>query len=81
MLTDDDIQKLISVFATRDEISSMLENKADKEDIRNLVSAVDSYAKRAETIFQELVMLSHRVNRHEKWLRQIAEKVGVNLED
>ena len=81
MLTDDDIQKLISIFATKDEISSMLENKADKEDIRNLVSAVDSYAKRAETIFQELVMLSHRVNRHEKWLRQIAEKVGVNLED
>ena len=81
MLTDDDIQKLISVFATRDEISSMLENKADKEDIRNLVSAVDSYAKRAETIFQELVMLSHRVNRHENWLRQIAEKVGVKLGD
>ena len=51
MLTDDDIQKLISVFATRDGISSMLENKADKEDVRNLVSAVDSYAKRAETIF------------------------------
>ncbi|OGZ61978.1 MAG: hypothetical protein A3H51_00070 [Candidatus Spechtbacteria bacterium RIFCSPLOWO2_02_FULL_38_8] len=47
----------------------------------DLQVSVDGYAKRAEAYFQEMVMLSHRVSLHEKWLRQIAEKVGVKLED
>lgn len=46
----------------------------------DLQGAVDSYAKRADTYFQEMVMLSHQINRHEKWIRKIAEKVGVKLE-
>lgn len=46
---------------------------------RNLQAGVDAYAKRADTYFQEMVMLSHKVDRHEKWLRQIADKVGIKL--
>ena len=30
--------------------------------------------------FQEIVMLSRRVNKHEKWIQQIADKLGVKLE-
>lgn len=46
----------------------------------NLQEAVDLYAKRADTYFQEMVMLSHQLSRHERWIRKIAEKVGVKLE-
>ncbi len=46
---------------------------------RDLEGAVDAYAKRADTYFQEMVMLSHQVSRHERWIRKIAEKVGVKL--
>jgi hypothetical protein len=45
-----------------------------------LQAAVDSYAKRADAYFQEMVALSHKVERHERWLHQIAEKLGVKLE-
>ena len=31
------------------------------------------------TNFQEMVALSHKVDRHEKWLQEIAEKVGIKL--
>jgi uncharacterized coiled-coil DUF342 family protein len=44
------------------------------------MSAVDSYAKKADAYFQEMVMLSHKVDRHEKWFHQIAEKLGIKLE-
>ena len=80
MLEDKDIQKLIEVFATREEIVTKLEFNELKEDFRNLQSSVDAYAKRADAYFQEMVMLTHKVDRHEKWIQQIAEKLGVKLE-
>ena len=46
---------------------------------RELQGAVDSYAKRADAYFQEMVVLSHQMNRHEKWIKQIADKLGVKL--
>jgi len=30
-------------------------------------TAVDTYAKKADAYFQEMVMLVHKVDRHEKW--------------
>jgi uncharacterized coiled-coil DUF342 family protein len=41
---------------------------------------VDAYAKKADTYFQEMVMLSHKVDRHEKWFRQVAEKLDIKLD-
>ncbi|MDO8676743.1 MAG: hypothetical protein Q7K16_03825 [Candidatus Azambacteria bacterium] len=50
-----------------------------KSDFNNLLTAVDTYAQKADTYFQEMVMLSHKVDRHEKWLQEIAEKLGIKL--
>lgn len=50
-----------------------------KGDFNNLLTAVDAYAQKADTYFQEMVMLSHKVDRHEKWLLEIAEKLGIKL--
>lgn len=80
MLTDEDIKKLIEVFATREEVAT----KKDLEDIRQdfvrLETAVDAYAHKADAYFQEMVALSHKVDRHEKWIQQIAEKLEIKLE-
>jgi soluble cytochrome b562 len=80
MLDDKDIQKLIEVFATRDEIVTKPELKDLKEDFNNLQGSIDAYAKKADTYFQEMVMLAHKVDRHEKWLHQVAEKLGIKLD-
>ncbi len=61
-------------------LSNLEENKADKSDVRDLMSSVDVYAKKANTYFQEMVALSHKVDRHEKWLRQVAEKLDIKLD-
>ncbi|MBU1102458.1 hypothetical protein KJ853_02265 [Patescibacteria group bacterium] len=56
------------------------ELKELKENFNLLQISVDAYAKKADTYFQEMVALSHKVDRHEKWLLQLAEKLGVKLE-
>lgn len=61
-------------------IEKSLQEKSDKSDINNLTSSIDAYAHKADTYFQEMVMLSHKVDRHEKWLQKLAEKLGVKLE-
>jgi len=50
-----------------------------KQDFVSLQTGVDAYAKKADTYFQEMVMLSHKVDRHEKWMQQIAEKLDIKL--
>jgi len=80
MLDKKDIQKLIEVFATREELKEMISRLVTKEEFSNLQTAVDAYAKKADTYFQEMVMLSHKVERHEKWIKQLAEKLGIKLE-
>ena len=80
MLTDEDVQKLIGAFATKEDLKEAVSNLSTKEDFNNLLTAVDAYAKKADTFFQEMVALAHKVDRHEKWIQQIAEKLGVKLE-
>lgn len=79
-LTPEDIQKLIEVFATREEVVTKDDFERLREDFSHLQTAVDAYAQRADAYFQEMVMLSHKVDRHEKWIKLLAEKLGVKLE-
>lgn len=58
----------------------MEENMVTKEDHNRLVNAVDAYAKQAEDYMQEMLALSHKVDRLERWINQIAAKTGVKLE-
>jgi len=80
MLTDEDIKKLIEVFATREEVATKQDLERLRKDFADLQTSVDAYAKKADTYFQEMVMLAHKVDRLEKWIHQIAKKVGIKLE-
>lgn len=80
MLTNEDIQKLIEVFATREEATTKSDFDILRKDFSNLQSSVDMYAKRADTYFQEMVMLSHKVDKIEKWVLQMADKLGMKLQ-
>ncbi len=77
---DDRFQSLFDIFVTKEDLKEATERLATKEDVNNLLASIDAYAKKADTYFQEMVMLAHKVDRHEKWIRQIAEKLGIKLE-
>ncbi|MBU3934356.1 hypothetical protein KKC00_00050 [Patescibacteria group bacterium] len=49
------------------------------KDFVQLQTAVDKYAEKADAYFQEMLMLSQKIDRHEKWLHQLAEKLGIKL--
>lgn len=72
MIEDKDVQKLIEVFITREEFNEAISNLATKEDINKVLTSIDAYAKKVDTYAQEMIMLAHKVDRHEKWLHQIA---------
>ncbi|MDP2638921.1 MAG: hypothetical protein Q8P06_02010 [Candidatus Azambacteria bacterium] len=76
---DKSFVNLPSIFATKEDLKEATEKLTTKEDFNNLLTAVDAYAHKADAYFQEMVVLSHKVDRHEKWLQEIAEKLGVKL--
>ncbi len=51
-----------------------------KNDFVDLQTSVDAYAKKADTYFQEMLMLAQKIDRHEKWIQQLAQKLGIKLE-
>jgi len=83
MLTNEDIQKIIEanqeVFPTKEDFESFKDEL--KQSFSDLQTSVDAYAKKADAYFQEMVMLVHKVDKLEKWIHQIANKVGIKLED
>jgi uncharacterized coiled-coil DUF342 family protein len=65
---NEDFTELIKYL---DEKFTRIDQRFDemKKDFVNLQTSVDAYAKKADTYFQEMVMLAHKVDRHEKWIR------------
>lgn len=82
MLDDKDIEKLIEaqkeVFVTKLDLLSFKDEIL--KDFDNLQTSVDTYSRKADAYFQEMVMLSHKVNHHEKWSQKLADKLGITLE-
>ena len=78
---EQDIQNLqIKVLNNTDEIKKNREEMATKVEVNKLVDAVDAYMKQGEDYRQEVVMLGNQVNRHEKWIQTIAEKLDLKLD-
>lgn len=71
--------KLPEIFATREEVATKDDIEDLKKDFNNLQTAVDSYAKKSDAYFQEMLLLVNKVDRQERWIHLIAEKVGVQL--
>ena len=72
-----DAKLLKEIFTTQKDLDDFREEM--RESFSSLQTSVDNYAKKADTYFQEMVMLSHKVDRMEKWIHQIAKKVGLEL--
>jgi len=73
------IQYLDEKFTRVDERFDELRSEL-KHDINTLASAVDAYAHKADTYFQEMAALGAKVSRLEKNLEKIAQKVGIKLD-
>jgi len=94
MLTDEDIKKLKGVLAAKEDLAKIVtleefgqfsgEIKQDldalRESIQSLTVSVDKLTKAVADMHQEYIVISSKVDRHEKWFQQIADKLGIKLE-
>ncbi|MFA5990931.1 MAG: hypothetical protein WC794_01640 [Candidatus Doudnabacteria bacterium] len=65
---------------TRQEMSDLLKEKADKTDINKILSSVDGLAKQVTIYHQEMLVLSRRLDRIEVWIRKIEAKTGIKVD-
>jgi len=108
MLNDEDIKKLKTVLATKEDFqeirkelkqdvvdsegrmisflatkNELKEVKSDIEDLKELVQGLivstDGVAKAIGNLSVEYAAISTQLSRHELWIKQIAEKVGLKL--
>jgi peptidoglycan hydrolase CwlO-like protein len=70
----------VKVLDNSGKIDNIGEKMATKTEVNKLLDAVDAYMKQGEDYRQEVVMLGNQVNRHEKWIQKIAEKLDLKLE-
>ena len=94
MLTNEDIKKLKETLATKEDLAKIVtleefdqfrkEVKQEFSELREVIQAltisVDKLAKAVEDMHQEFMAITAKVDRHEKWIKQIAEKLGLKLE-
>lgn len=80
MLEDIDIDKLTSVLASKIDVMEIKQDLTDlKELVQGLIVVSDSLAKSISDLTLEYAAISTQLSRHDRWIRQIAEKVGLNL--
>ena len=79
-MSQDEFTKLFKYMqAEFKSIHEQLEQTATKEELNRLTGSVDAFAKQSETYMQEMLALSHKVDRLERWIMKIAEETGVKL--
>ena len=80
MLNDEDINKLTSVLASKKDVEEIKSDLVDlKELVQGLILSNDSIAKSIGNLSIEYAAITSQLSRHELWIKQIAEKVGINL--
>ncbi len=80
MLTDEDVDKLTSVLASKHDVKEIRDDMADlKELVHGLIVSSDALANSISNLTTEYAAISNQLTRHELWIKQIAEKVGLKL--
>lgn len=78
---DQRFDKAFGVFATKEDIKNLKEDMNGlRESVQILILSTDRLVKSIEDPHQEFIATVAKIDRHEKWIHQIAEKVGVRLE-
>lgn len=81
MLDEKDITKIIKAMGNVFPTEVKMDKRFDKveESFSDLQTSVDAYAKQSNDYFQEIVVLNNNYRRLEGWIKQVADKVGVEL--
>ncbi len=81
MLSKTDIKTLTSLLATKSDVSDLREDVDGlKRTLQELTVSVDKLVGAIDNLRIEYVAIKMELDRHEKWIKQIAKKAGISLE-
>ena len=81
MLTNEDITKIASIVATKEDVEGLKQDITGlRGSIQALTVSVDKLVKAVDDLKTKYMAITNQVNHHEKWFHQIAEKLGIKLE-
>lgn len=79
MIDSQDFKKLVDVlkefFHSKEEMDVKFD--AMNENFNSLRTSVDIYAKKADTYYQEMSVMRHRMERMEEWIKSASQKIGL----
>ena len=83
MLEESDIKRLSEVFVTKAEFNARMDEFVTKIDFNErmdlLMTAFDKMAISIDDLRYEYIAIKMQLDRHEKWIKEIASKTGVTL--
>ncbi len=62
-----------------DRVDKELEKKANKKDINRLLNFMDKIAKQQEIDDDERLVMGHQLERLDRWVHEVADKIGYKL--
>ncbi|MBI2030543.1 hypothetical protein HYT05_02890 [Candidatus Kaiserbacteria bacterium] len=81
MLTDQDIDRLMKVFPTKDEVHSIVQGELVevKETQQQVLNALDRVATAIENNNLENAVTDTKIARHDRWIHELADNNQVKL--
>lgn len=79
-MSDDQFTRLFNYVSERfDKVDKNLEEKASKEDMGRVYDLLDKIIKQQEIDDDERLVMGHQLERLDRWVHGVADKIGYNL--
>ncbi len=78
---DNSFDSVFENFITKEEFKPLSKDVSGlREQVQSLTNSIDKLVGGIDDLRTEYASITHKIDRHEKWIEQIAEKVGLRLE-
>jgi len=79
-MSQDEFTKLFKYVSERfDKVDKALETKASQSDMQTALGLLDKIAKQQEIDDAERLVMGHQLDRLDRWVHEVADKIGHKL--
>ncbi len=81
---DDKTDRIIDAMVTRQEFSEYKKETSDRlekleHSLERLTTAVDKLRKSVDDLLIEYAVIAKQLSRHDRWFKEISDKIGIDL--
>lgn len=79
-MSEDEFTRLFKYISERfDKVDKSLEDKAGNTDMQRALNLLDEIIKRQEISDDERLVMGHQLDRLDRWVHELADKIGHKL--